>query len=68
MQRYRRVSKTLHSRCLEAIEARGKDLTPQEAATLTRVSLGWSEPGTSVTLEDYEAALAILDRATGLKE
>lgn len=61
-QQYRRVSKTLHSRCLEACEARAGELTEQEAKTLTTVALGWSEPRTSVTKQDYEAALAILDR------
>jgi microcystin degradation protein MlrC len=61
-RRFRRVSKTLHNRCLEACEVRVGDLTEQEAKTLTAVALGWSEPGTSVTKQDYDAALAILER------
>jgi hypothetical protein len=62
MQQYRRVSKTLYNRCLEAIEVHAGKLTEQEAKTLTGVALGWSVPGTSVTKQDYDAALSILDR------
>jgi hypothetical protein len=62
MQQYRRISKTLYSRCLEAIEVHAGKLTEQEAKTLTTVSLGWSSPGASVTKQDYDAALAILAR------
>lgn len=59
-QRYRRVSKTLHTRCLEAIETRGKDLTAQETETLTRVSLGWDASKVhkpEVLMTDLERAM-----------
>ncbi len=58
---FRRISRTLHDKCVEAIAHDDALLGDQEVLTLITVAHGWSA-GTSVTKADHDAALIILNR------
>jgi hypothetical protein len=59
--RYRRVSKDLHDRCLQACWNQKEKLTEAEVKTLAKVASGWAGCF-DVTKEEYDNARLILDR------
>lgn len=62
-QRYRRISRILHDRCLRACDTAKNRLTKEQIKVLNTVATGWGAADiVSVTVEDYDEAKEILIR------